>query len=134
MNEQSVETKKPIECIEAIKKLPAEIESCGKARKSVDCGTKFEKKHDSRGNAVSDAAEAMSALNGYCKNRACSKKNKSEVYSLKDKLIKELFTAGYCTKAYLYQRHFAGKICHWCEGSGDSSLFSDGMHSSSNLE
>lgn len=112
--------------IEALKDSHAVLALKAKKPKPVDYASKFIRKYGSPVNAVRDAAWAMFNLNRYCKHPQCSKNSRSEIYELKNRLIRELHARGYCTKAFLHQRHMEGLVCYSCEGSGESFFNSDG--------
>lgn len=68
--------------------------------------------------ALPDAAEAMFNLNRYAKHRSCTQENREDIYDMKNRLVRLLYTLGLCESAHLHQVPMPGKPCYGCNGTG----------------
>lgn len=79
---------------------------------------KFERQYTDWKDALPKAAEYMFNLNRYAKYPTCSKKNKEDIYYLKNRLLEILYKENYCTEAYTHYTMLSAKECFNCNGSG----------------
>jgi hypothetical protein len=85
-------------------------------RKPKDWSGIFYKRYPDETDAINAACFALFNLNRYAKHQSCSKRNKEEVYILKNKLIEWLYHAGYCQSVGIHKP--IEKECFTCYGSG----------------
>ncbi len=92
-----------------------------KPRLPVDYAGQFEKKYSNAEAAVPYAAQAMFNLNRYAKHDSCANWNRKEIYQLKGKFIKLLYSHGYCEEVYRHHLSAGTKECWYCDGFGCAS-------------
>lgn len=73
--------------------------------------------------ALPVACEGLFNLNRYVKHVSCSKRNKEDIYSIKNRLIRVLYENGYCIEAYIHTLRLDAVECWNCDGSGE--VYSD---------
>jgi len=89
-----------------------------KPRREVDYAGQFEKKYGSGEAAIPHAAQAMFNLNRYAKHDSCANWNRKEIYQLKGKFIKLLYSRGYCKEVYRHHLSAGTRECWYCDGFG----------------
>jgi len=89
-----------------------------KPRLPVDYAGQFEKKYSNAEAAVPYAAQAMFNLNRYAKHDSCANWNRKEIYQLKGKFIKLLYSLGCCEKVYRHHLSAGTRECWSCDGFG----------------
>ena len=99
-----------------------------KPRHPVDYARQFGKAYAHPNNAISDAAEAMFNLNRYAKHESCANWNRKEIYQLKNKLIKLLYSRGYCEGVYRHNLTAGTRECWYCDGFGCTSCKNRGNY------
>lgn len=89
-----------------------------KPRTPVDYAGRFIRRYGQPDKALPDAAEAMWNLNRYAKHRCCRPSNRSEIYELKNDLVRLLYARGFCADAYRHVKRLPARECWRCDGSG----------------
>jgi hypothetical protein len=80
---------------------------------------KFERKYsDLWKSALPDACAFLFDLNRYAKHQACTAANRDEIYSLKNSLIRLLYTNGFCNTCYVHNTELPAQPCWSCGGTG----------------
>jgi hypothetical protein len=102
--------------IEYRRAVTGRLKQQNKAR-DAKVAARFIRQYGKPDNALLAAAQAMFALNRYCKNPACRKDNRRAIYALKSRLIKRLYQAGKCV--FVHRHNHAIPIadeCFRCDG------------------
>lgn len=91
-----------------------------KKREKKDWNKIFDAKYNSprNENALTDVCIALFNLNRYAKHKSCTRRNKEEIYNLKNEVIRILYQSGYCVSTYKHILEFESKECRTCNGTG----------------
>lgn len=99
-----------------------------KTRTPIDYDSRFWRNYRKKENAIPDVARAMFHLNRYCKSSSCPSTARSEIYALKEKLIRRLYELGFCHNVFLIESDLKERVCNSCGGSGESFFYRHGRH------
>lgn len=91
-----------------------------KERKARARDRRFNNRFPNWREALPDAAEAMFNLNRYAKHSSCKRENRTDIYALKNRILKLFHFLGFCETAHLHTVPVLGKRCYSCSGSGYS--------------
>lgn len=78
----------------------------------------FRCKYGSPQAALLDACRAMFNLNRYCKHPWCLNQDRTEIYGLKNRLIRILYQGGYSTEVCRHEIRHPPQKCRDCNGKG----------------
>lgn len=106
-------------------KLTRERKKPDPERARAERMAKFSRNYPGLNDVLLDACTALFNLNRYAKWPRCSRKNRNEIYELKNQVIALMYARGMADRVYLHKQLLPEKQCFRCDGIGQDKWTGD---------